>query len=134
MEAALGEDLDLFPSCFTNIRRLSSYDSCATRRTWIEAIGIPPQAWCRNNLRKIGELWGDMVCFDKAMELGDSFQYAKILVDILLLKRNYYYLWKRVISESTSKRFALLWSQTPANSSDPIVLPQVLMVSVAICS
>lgn len=39
--------------------------------------------WNRNNLRKIGEVWGDVVCFDKSTELGELFQSAKILVDTL---------------------------------------------------
>lgn len=45
---------------------------------------VPPQAWNCNNLRKIGETWGDVVCFDKATEEGFSFQSAKLLLDTRL--------------------------------------------------
>lgn len=31
---------------------------------WIECLGIPPNLWSRENITKLGEIWGSVICFN----------------------------------------------------------------------
>ena len=42
---------------------------------------VPLHGWTDANLRKSGNIRGDVVCFDHATFGEESFEYAKILID-----------------------------------------------------
>ena len=50
-------------------------------RVWLECMGSPPHAQSKENIRKIGEIWGNVICFDNKTSKGLAFNSAKILVD-----------------------------------------------------
>ncbi|KAJ8444203.1 hypothetical protein Cgig2_028084 [Carnegiea gigantea] len=38
---------------FSDIKKWSTYDSCETRKQWLEVFGVPPHGWCWENFDKI---------------------------------------------------------------------------------
>ena len=48
--------------------------------TWIEFFGIPPHLWCRETIKKLGELWGSFVGMDRYTSKMRSVTYARILI------------------------------------------------------
>lgn len=45
-------------------------------------MGISFYGWLKENIKKIGSLWGDVVCLDRDTELGLFMIFVKILIDI----------------------------------------------------
>lgn len=51
------------------------------RKVWLECYGILLQVWSIENIRKIGERWGDVVCFDYETEKKLVMEVVRILID-----------------------------------------------------
>ena len=81
MEDALKLGADCLRNHFAEVRRWSEGELCQTRRVWLECFGLPPHVWSYETLRKIGSVWGKVVCLDKKTSKGDDFSSAKILID-----------------------------------------------------
>jgi len=60
-------------------------DVCQTRRLWLEIVGLPIQLWSETNIRKIAELWGDVVLVDNETSTMESFASAKVVIDTLCM-------------------------------------------------
>ncbi|KAJ8422483.1 hypothetical protein Cgig2_017611 [Carnegiea gigantea] len=67
------EELDLW---FSNIKKWSTYDSCESRKVWLEVFGVPPRGWCWENFNKIASLWEGYRLMIR--ELGPAVQMAHI--------------------------------------------------------
>ena len=80
MEIALSIGKELLLEHFVEIR-WSEKEICETRRVWIECLGIPHHKWTIDNIRKIGEEWGSVVCLDSKTKMGESLCSTKILID-----------------------------------------------------
>ena len=50
------------------------------RLVWLEFYGIHPKCWTMENVRKIGEKWGTVICIDNRVESLCSLTYARVLV------------------------------------------------------
>lgn len=46
------------PKWFIDIREWDKYESCDTRRVWLEILGVPPIGWHKDNFTQIAEQWG----------------------------------------------------------------------------
>ena len=76
-EEALQES-HILSKWFTEIKKWDKYETCGTRRVWIEILGVPPIGWDEENFIQIAELWGRKVCLD---EKSHSFEVMRVLVD-----------------------------------------------------
>ena len=81
MEEVLAIGSTFLGQFFKEVKRWSSDEVCQTRRTWVECIGVPLQAWSQANLKKIGEIWGSVICFDDQTVQRSSFSTARILME-----------------------------------------------------
>lgn len=72
MKEILSEENFLF-IIFIKFRRWFVCEVCFMRRIWIKIFGVLFYVWSRSNFRKIGEVWNDVVCFDKIIEMGELF-------------------------------------------------------------
>ncbi|KAJ8433576.1 hypothetical protein Cgig2_012589 [Carnegiea gigantea] len=79
MEEALSnhEELDLW---FSDIQRWNKYDSCETRKVWLEVFGVPPRGRMWENFKRISELWGRLITLGKSIACTESFESMKMLV------------------------------------------------------
>lgn len=66
---------------FAEVRLWKKFDVCHTRRTWIELFGFPPHGWKPENIIKIAEIWGDVVCLNEESVDVKSLEVACVLVD-----------------------------------------------------
>lgn len=66
---------------FIRIKNWDIYDTCDSRRIWIEVLGVPPHGWNLEIFKSIGELWGNFVCVDNNIDNPESFESIKILID-----------------------------------------------------
>ena len=73
------QKLDLWLS---DIKKWRVYEACESRRVWLEVFGIPSHAWCWENFKKIGDLWGTLICLGKPIPHTDSFESMKILITL----------------------------------------------------
>ncbi|KAJ8446349.1 hypothetical protein Cgig2_005880 [Carnegiea gigantea] len=85
MEAALNNhgELDLW---FSDIKKWSSYESCETRKVWLEVFRVPPRGWCWENFEQISNLWGRLISLGKSVCRTDSFESMKTLIEETLLQ------------------------------------------------
>ena len=81
LEEALAIGMDLLLTYFQDVGKWNKYVWCQTRRIWLECYGIPPHAWTKENIMKIGEEWGKVVCLDKITEEMKSLNVKRILID-----------------------------------------------------
>ena len=81
VDEALSPQNDVWSSIFREVRRWSLKESNQDKRVWLECIGLLLYGWSLNNLHKIGELWGQVVCCDEPTRGKDDFSLVKILVD-----------------------------------------------------
>ncbi|MED6136896.1 hypothetical protein PIB30_059997 [Stylosanthes scabra] len=51
---------------FIDVRRWSPAEVNFNRRLWVEIVGIPAHAWCKENAIKIGSVW------EKVIEMDES--------------------------------------------------------------
>lgn len=65
---ALDESCELW-NIFGDLRRWSEGENFSERCIWIDCFGIPPKCWSLDNIRKIGEKWGSVVCLDRNTEI-----------------------------------------------------------------
>ena len=67
------------------MKRWDKYEYCETRRVWLEIIGMPPHGWKWENLKKIANIWGKLICLAKPIIRTKSFESMKlfIITDIL---------------------------------------------------
>ncbi|KAJ8446697.1 LOW QUALITY PROTEIN: hypothetical protein Cgig2_002859 [Carnegiea gigantea] len=77
MEEVLGNH-DELGHWFINVERWDEYETCETRRVWIEIFGVPPRGWKGENFRRIAELWGRVVCLGKDIDNSDSFEFESM--------------------------------------------------------
>ena len=77
MEETLKEGGNLLEEYFVEIRMWSAEEIHQTRRVWVECFGIPLQAWSKENLIRIVEQWGTVVCFDVKTSTRSCFWSAK---------------------------------------------------------
>ncbi|KAJ8445424.1 hypothetical protein Cgig2_031237 [Carnegiea gigantea] len=71
------EELDIW---FSNIKKWSIYDSCETRRVWLEVFGVLSCGWCWENFKRIASLRGQLITLGKAISRTDSFESMKMLI------------------------------------------------------
>jgi len=76
---------DWLSNWFVEVRRWRD-DICYSRRTWIEVLGLPSHAWCRDNFRKIEDQWGDLICLDTNTANNLSFACARLLIDTAAMR------------------------------------------------
>ena len=79
------EGVERLKQWFTSISDWVEYDVCQTRRIWLEIFGLPIQLWSEDNIRKIAEIWGDVVMVEEESLKFRSFASAKVIVDTLSL-------------------------------------------------
>lgn len=79
--SAMEEYKEVLSIWFRNIRPWEETEVCETRRLWIEILGIPGQAWSWENVKKIANCWGELVCTDTPTEKVSSFSMARALID-----------------------------------------------------
>ena len=84
MEEQLSKCNQELSKFFEDVRIWCEEEWCQTRRVWIECFGIPIHAWSNENIKKIGEEWGAVVCLDELTEAGKSFSTARMLIDTCL--------------------------------------------------
>ena len=65
---------------FDDVRLWSEGESFDDRLVWIECVGIHPLCWSKENLKLIGEKWGDVVHIVSDVQGFDSLTSARILV------------------------------------------------------
>ncbi|CAO2827367.1 unnamed protein product [Amaranthus hypochondriacus] len=70
----------LFWDLFVGVRKWKNGMHFMDRLTWLECIGIPPNFWSVENVRKIGEKWGMVLQVDYKYHGLNSITAAKILV------------------------------------------------------
>lgn len=71
---------------FVNVKKWDEYEVCEIRRVWIEVLGVPPHGWHKENFKKIAELWGRMICLERAIDKTESFESMRILIDTGIFK------------------------------------------------
>jgi len=76
------EELDQW---FVDVKKWDKYDCCASRRVWLEIIGVPPHGWNCENFQKIANVWGRLVSLGKSISRTDSFNSMKVLIDTDIL-------------------------------------------------
>lgn len=77
---------DWLSNWFVEVRRWRRDDICYSRRTWIELLGPPSHAWCRDNFRKIADQWGDLICLDTNTANNLSLACARLLIDTTAMR------------------------------------------------
>ena len=84
MEYALSnhEELD---DWFSEVKKWDRYESCTTRKAWLEVIGVPPHGWCWETFKKIAEVWGVLISLSKPILRTDTFDSMKLLVETNIL-------------------------------------------------
>ena len=65
---------------FDDIRPLLEGEYFDDRLVWIECYGTHPKCWTKDNVRKIGEKWGPVLCIKNRVESLCSLTYARMLV------------------------------------------------------
>ena len=65
---------------FDDVRVWSEGELFDDRLVCIECIGIHPKCWSMENVRRIGEKWGPVLCIDNKVESLDSLTYTRMLV------------------------------------------------------
>lgn len=78
---AMSKEREVLGKFFAEFRMWSDEDWSQTRRIWLECYGVPPHAWSYDNIKRIGEEWGTVVCLDNTTKEGKSFSVARILID-----------------------------------------------------
>ena len=71
------EEMDLW---FCDIQRWNKYDSCETRKVWLEVFGVPLRRWMWETFKRISELWGRLITLGKSIAYTESFESMKMLV------------------------------------------------------
>ena len=72
MEEVLASGKDLLLNHFAGIRGWSNEEFCDIRRVWIECLGTPPHTWTIENIRRIKDVWGRMVCLYRKTKSVES--------------------------------------------------------------
>ena len=78
------EELDLW---FKDITKWRKYESCESRKVWVEVFGVPPRGWCWENFKKISELWSGLISFGKSILRTDSIEFMKMLLVTTIFSR-----------------------------------------------
>ena len=73
MEASLTLGADFMMNYFSTVRQWFDDVQCKTRTVWEECFGLPPHAWSKDNLKKIGGIWGIVVGMDDKTKDGANF-------------------------------------------------------------
>ena len=76
---AVSEDSTLW-NVFDDVRMWSEGETFDDRLVWLECYGIHPKCWSMENVRKIGEKWGPVLCIDNRVENLCSLSYARMFV------------------------------------------------------
>ena len=71
------EELKLW---FYDFQRWSRYDSCETRKVWLEVFGVPPRGWSWENYNGTSGLWGKLITLGKSIAHTKSFESMKMLI------------------------------------------------------
>ena len=87
MEAALNSTRELLMNHFEEVRKWSR-GGMGTKPEEFElnVMALHRNAWTSDNIKKVGEVWGGVVCFDKLIKEGKSFSAARILIDTCLFQ------------------------------------------------
>ena len=86
MEEALRnhEELDVW---FKDITKWSKYETCESRKVWVEVFGVRPRGWWWENFKRISNLWGKLISLGKPIFRTDSFESMKMLIATKILSR-----------------------------------------------
>ena len=76
---ALDESCVLW-NLFVDLCRWSGGEYFSEQCVWIEYFCIPPKCWSLENVKKIGEQWGPVICLDHEIESMRSLTHARMLV------------------------------------------------------
>ncbi|KAJ8420246.1 hypothetical protein Cgig2_030826 [Carnegiea gigantea] len=72
---------------FSDIKKWSTYDSCETRKVWLEVFEVPPHGWCWENFDKIASIWGRLITLGKSISRTDSFKSMQLMIVTDVFKR-----------------------------------------------
>ncbi|MED6152538.1 hypothetical protein PIB30_093019 [Stylosanthes scabra] len=64
---------------FMDVGRCTTGEANRSRRKWLEVFGLSVHAWCKNNMRKVVEVWGLAISLEEKEE--EHFNSFKVLVD-----------------------------------------------------
>ncbi|MED6150381.1 hypothetical protein PIB30_071725 [Stylosanthes scabra] len=64
---------------FIEVRRWTTGEVNRVRRKWLEVTGLPTHGWMRENMMKIGEVWGKVILIQD--DNGKHFNSFRVLVD-----------------------------------------------------
>ena len=70
----------LLENWFQEVKNWDIYETCDSRRLWIEVFGVPPHGWTLENFERIASLWGKMICLETSIEDTIYFDSMKILI------------------------------------------------------
>ena len=76
------EELDMW---FSEIKKWDRYESCSSRKVWLEVVGVPPHGWDWENFKQIAEIWGYLICLGKPILRTDAFDSMKLLIEAEIL-------------------------------------------------
>lgn len=65
---------------FDDVRKWSEGEMFSDRCVWIECFGIPSKYWSVENVKKIGEQWGPVICLDEETKSMNCITQARMLV------------------------------------------------------
>ncbi|MED6221067.1 hypothetical protein PIB30_050911 [Stylosanthes scabra] len=77
MEAALNSSFLL--NHFVEVRKWSLREASRSRKAWLNVYGFPLHAWTKENMEKVGRVWGAVIKVEDNEE--SQFSYFKVLVD-----------------------------------------------------
>lgn len=62
---------------FQEMRIWNDMEDISKSLVWLECYGIHPKLWSRENILKIREIWGEVLCFDINIERMESLCHEK---------------------------------------------------------
>ena len=72
---------ELLSNWFHEVKIWDIYETCNSRRLWIDVFGIPPHGWSLDNFEKIASFWGKLICLETPIEDTVSFDSMRILIE-----------------------------------------------------
>ena len=67
-------------SIFDDIRPRSEGEQFDDRLVWLECYGLHPKCWSKENVKRIGQKWGSVLCIDNDIDSICSLTTARMLV------------------------------------------------------